>query len=158
MGGGVVRRREVPLVLNCVLYDYLVSCCCCCCLSSFNQIFSSSFFLSFFLSFFFQVPSREEFGGGGGEKNVQKKKTMHAVQGIDAAVSESRKRVEAGRGGSIGRRTNTRVTAGEERGWVGGCGWKEVEWNHCIRVAPAAYPSFRGGGGIGVFCCVGTGE
>ena len=21
--------------------------------------------------------------------------------------------------------------------------WKEVEWSHCIRVAPAAYPSFR---------------
>ena len=33
-----------------------------------------------------------------------------------------------------------------EEGCLGGVvvgGWKEVEWNHCIRVAPAAYPSFR---------------
>ena len=30
---------------------------------------------------------------------------------------------------------------GEEGRWGGG--WKEVEWDHCIRVASAAYPSFR---------------
>ena len=28
-----------------------------------------------------------------------------------------------------------------------GGGWKEVEWDHCIRVASAAYPSRVGGGG-----------
>ena len=37
-------------------------------------------------------------------------------------------------------------------------GWKEVEWNHCIRVAPAAYPSSGGGGCNNVRAREGNGE
>ena len=34
---------------------------------------------------------------------------------------------------------------GWDEGEEGG-GWKEVEWDHCIRVASAAYPGWGGGG------------
>ena len=45
------------------------------------------------------------------------------------------------------RRRHALVQGGVAAHWGGGGGgWKEVEWNPCIRVAPAAYPVWRGGG------------